>query len=71
VMSLYAMALMGTAPFGSLGAGAFATKFGPGAALAAGSFVSFIGAVLFWKKLKRFHFQARPIYIDKGIIPEM
>ena len=71
VMSLYAVALMGTAPFGSLGAGAFAAKFGAGAALAVASILCFIGAFLFWRKLGRFHLKAGPIYIEKGIIPEV
>jgi MFS family permease len=71
VMSLYAVALLGTAPLGSLSAGAFASKFGPGAALSVGSVVCLAGAIIFWKKLKRFHLQARPIYVDKGIIPEV
>ncbi len=62
VMSLYAVALMGTAPFGSLGAGAFAARFGPGAALVAGGVFCLGGAVLFWKKLRRFHLKAAPVY---------
>ncbi|MFH0754860.1 MAG: MFS transporter [Candidatus Omnitrophota bacterium] len=71
VMSLYAVALLGTAPIGSLSAGAFASKFSAGSALAAGSMVTLLGAILFWRKLKRFHLVARSIYIDKGIIPEI
>ncbi|MBF0331648.1 MAG: MFS transporter [Candidatus Omnitrophica bacterium] len=71
VMSLYAVALLGTAPLGSLSAGAFASKFGPGAALAVGSVVCLTGAIIFWSKLKSYHLKARPIYIDKGIISEI
>ncbi len=71
VMSLYAVALMGTAPFGSLGAGAFAARFGADAALVVASLLCFVGAVLFWRELGRFHLKARPIYIEKGIIPEV
>jgi MFS family permease len=71
VMSLYAVALMGAAPFGSLGAGAFAAKFGAGSALIVASILCFIGAVLFGRKLGRFHLKADPIYIEKGIVPEV
>ncbi len=71
VMSLYAVALMGAAPFGSLGVGAFATKFGADAALAVASILCFIGAFFFSRKLRRFHLKAAPIYIEKGIISEV
>ena len=71
VMSLYAVALMGAAPFGSLGAGAFAAKFGADAALIVASSLCFVGAVLFGRKLGRFHLKAGPIYIEKGIVPEV
>ena len=71
VMSLYAVALMGTAPFGSLGAGAVAARFGADASLIVSSVLCFIGAVLFGRKLRRFHLKARPVYIEKGIVPEV
>lgn len=71
VMSLYAVALMGIAPFGSLGAGAIAAKFGADVALVISSVLCFIGAFLFWRKLGRFHLKAGPIYIEKGIVPEV
>jgi MFS family permease len=71
VMSLYAVALMGTAPFGSLGAGAFAAKFGADAALAVASIFCFVGAYLFGRKLDRFHLKAGPVYLEKGILPEV
>jgi len=71
VMSLYAVALMGAAPLGSLGAGIFAAKLGADAALAVASIFCFVGAYLFWRKLDRFHLKAGPIYIEKGIVPEV
>ncbi len=71
VMSLYALALMGIAPFGSLGAGAFAAKFGADGALMIGSVISFAGAFFFWRKLERFHLKAGPVYLEKGIFPEV
>ncbi len=71
VMSLYAVALMGTAPFGSLGAGAFAARFGADAALVVASVFCFIGAYLFARKLERFHLKVADIYIEKGIVGEV
>ena len=71
VMSLYAVALMGTAPFGSLGAGAFAARFGADMALALASLFCFVGAFFFGRKLERFHLKAAPIYLEKGITPEV
>lgn len=53
VMSLYAMALMGTAPFASLGAGVLAAKFGADATFAVIGVVSFMGAFLFSRELGR------------------
>ncbi len=66
VMSLYAVAIMGTAPLGSIGAGALAAEFGPGAVLCAGGIISLIGALLFWKKLARFHLKAAALDVAKG-----
>jgi MFS family permease len=71
VMSLYALALMGTAPFGSLGAGILAAKFGAGMTIALASLISFIGAFLFWRKLGRYHLKAGPICVEKDIVPEV
>lgn len=62
VMSLYAVALMGTAPFASLGAGAFAARFGVDTAFALIGGLSFIGAVLFSRELERFRIAAGAIY---------
>jgi MFS family permease len=70
VMSFYTMAIMGTAPFGSLLAGWLAKVIGtPGTILAGGS-ACIIGALVFLRKLPELKKLVRPIYIKMGIIPE-
>jgi MFS family permease len=71
VMSFYTMAFMGTAPFGSLLAGAMASRFGAPHTLAFGGVVCVIGAFVFSGRLAEFRKIAHPIYIKLGIIPEI
>jgi MFS family permease len=70
VMSLFAMAFMGMAPFGSLIAGALAHKIGAGPTLFIGGIGCVIGGVLFAGKLPILRKMVHPIYVKKGIIPE-
>jgi MFS family permease len=71
MMSFYALAFMGMVPFGSLFAGILASKIGAPATLLIGGILCVIGAVLFAKKLPALREQIRPIYAEKGIIPEV
>lgn len=52
-MALYAMTVVGLGPFGSLGAGALAGKFGARAAVAAGGVVALLAAAAFAWSLRR------------------
>ena len=71
VMSFYTMAFMGTAPFGSLLAGSMAQRIGAPHTLLIGGSGCIIGAIWFYRALPRLRQFVRPIYKEKGIIPEM
>jgi len=71
VMSFYTMAFMGTAPFGSLLAGALASKVGAPNTLFIGGVACILGAILFMRKLPEIKRNIRPIYIRLGILPEI
>jgi MFS family permease len=71
VMSFYVMAFIGSAPFGSLLAGAFASKFGAPHTLLAGGILCVLGAVIFAGKLPALRKTIRPIYVKLGIIQEV
>jgi MFS family permease len=71
VMSFYTMAFMGTAPFGSLIAGSVADRIGAPNTLLAGGIGCVVGAALFYKALPRLRDFVRPIYREKGILPEI
>ena len=71
VMSFYTMAIMGTAPFGSLMAGGLAKLIGAPYTIMTGGIACIIGAVIFSKKLPELKKLVRPIYIKMGIIPEV
>lgn len=71
VMSLYVMAFMGTAPFGSFMAGTLASTIGaPYTVLSSGA-ICLIGAIIFYKNLPELRKHIRPVYVKKGIIPEV
>jgi MFS family permease len=70
VMSLYAMALMGMAPFGSLAGGSLAAKIGAPHTLIVGGALCILGSFIFAKKLTLVREMIRPIYIRKGILLE-
>jgi MFS family permease len=71
VMSFYTMAVMGTAPFGSLMAGALAKIIGAPWTMFAGGIATIIGALFFLRKLPELKAIVRPIYVKMGIIPEV
>jgi MFS family permease len=69
VMSLFAVALMGMMPFGSLLAGAVAKKIGVQDTLLAGALLFLIGALAFAGKLPRLSELLCPVYAKMGICP--
>lgn len=71
VMSFYAMAFQGVAPFGSLIAGAVASRIGAPHTLMIGGAMCITGAALFALQLPAMRKVIRPIYIERGIIPQV
>jgi MFS family permease len=71
VMSFYTMAFMGTAPFGSLLAGAVAHRIGAPHTLFFGGIGCILGALWFATTLPALRRDVRPIYVKIGILPEM
>ncbi|HUK43339.1 MAG TPA: MFS transporter [Candidatus Bathyarchaeia archaeon] len=71
VMSFYAMAFQGTAPFGSLIAGAAASRIGAPHTLLIGGSICVLGGLWFAHELPRIRAVVRPIYRELGIIPEV
>jgi MFS family permease len=68
VMSIYTMCFMGLAPFGSVVAGWLSTNMGLGkTVLASGAFAVVI-SVGFATKLRKIRQEARPVYIERGIL---
>jgi MFS family permease len=71
LMSLYAMAFAGMAPFGSLGAGVLSSHLGVQTTMALGGGICLIGAGLFSLQLPQLRALVRPIYRQKGILPSV
>ena len=71
VMSLYTMAFMGMAPFGSILGGALANHVGVQTTFLIGGIVCAGGAILFATKIRSMRPMLLPIYTRKGIIPEI
>jgi MFS family permease len=71
VMSFYSMAFMGTVPLGSLLAGSLVHLIGAPATVIAGGVCCMAGAGFFAARLKNLRQLIRPIYVQKGIIPEV
>ena len=71
VMSFYTMAIMGTAPFGSLMAGGLAKLIGTPVTIMIGGAASVLGGLFFLKKLPELKSIVRPVYIRMGILPEV
>jgi MFS family permease len=70
VMSLYTMAFMGMAPFGSLAGGSLAGRIGAPYTLIIAGTSCILGSFLFAKKLPLIRKMVRPIYIRKRILSE-
>lgn len=71
VMSFFSMAIQGVAPFGSLIAGATASRIGAPHTMMIGGAICICGAALFALQLPTLRKLVRPIYADIGIIPEL
>jgi len=71
VMSFYAMASLGMAPFGSLMAGAIAERVGVGYTLLGCGILIILTIVPFALQLSRLREMVRPIYQRLGILPEI
>lgn len=71
VMSFYSIAFQGVAPFGSLAAGAVASRIGAPYTLMIGGAICICGAGWFAMQLPAIRKLVRPIYIEIGIIPEV
>ena len=71
VMSFYVFAFAGIAPLGSLTTGTLAHKFGPVLVVACGGMLTLLAALYFLSRLSIVKKHLRPVYIEKGILPEM
>ena len=71
VMSFYSIAFQGVAPFGSLTAGAIASRIGAPHTLMIGGAICICGAGWFATQLPAIRRVVRPIYAQIGIIPEL
>jgi MFS family permease len=71
VMSFYSMALMGTTPIGNLLAGTIASGIGIPHTLFIGGTITVFSGILFELNRKSLRKYIRPIYIIKGILPQL
>jgi MFS family permease len=71
VMSLYTMAVMGMAPFGSILGGAVAHSIGVSRTFLIGGAICVLGGILFATRIPVLRPMVQPIYVRKGIIPEI
>ncbi len=71
VMSFYAVAVLGVAPFGSLLAGSVAARVGAPHTIMGGGLACIVGSLLFLRRLPGLRERIRPIYEQKGIIREV
>jgi MFS family permease len=69
VMSFYTIALLGSAPIGSLLSGALAARIGVQGTLITGGLSCIASALWFWKQLPAIRAVLRPRYIELGILP--
>jgi len=69
VMSLFIMAFIGVAPFGSLLAGSLASAIGAPYTLIIGGLLCIAGSAVFAVRLPYLRVLLRPIYAKKGILP--
>jgi MFS family permease len=70
VMSFYTIALLGSAPIGSLLSGSLAARIGVPATFVASGIACALAAGWFWRQLPEIRQAIRPRYAELGIIPE-
>lgn len=70
VMSIYTMAFIGTAPFGSLLAGGLASRIGAPNTLTIGGTLCILGSLIFASRLSSLKKMVHPIYARAGITSE-
>jgi MFS family permease len=68
VMSIYTMAFVGLAPFGSLLSGAIAAKIGTGETVLFSGLLTMVLAAAFASKLRAIREEVRPLYVERGIL---
>jgi MFS family permease len=68
VMSIYTMAFIGLAPFGSLLSGAIAAKIGTNETVLFSGLLTMVLAAAFASKLRAIREEVRPLYIERGIL---
>jgi MFS family permease len=68
VMSFYTMAFFGMTPFGSLLAGAAASRWGAPAAVRSGGVITLVAVLLFARRLPLLRAQAQPVLERLGIL---
>ncbi|HLQ27556.1 MAG TPA: MFS transporter [Acidiferrobacterales bacterium] len=71
VMSLFTMAFLGLAPFGSLLAGSLGEKIGVPTTLLLSGVLCLLAALWLFIQLPKLKREARPVYVAKGIIDEV
>jgi MFS family permease len=71
VMSLFTMAFVGMSPLGSLLAGWLAVRIGAPATIAFGGAMCVLVGLWFATRIPHLREIVRPIYVEKGIIPEV
>jgi MFS family permease len=71
LMGFYVVAVMGAAPLGSLAAGWLSDRIGPSTSVTLAGVACLIGALLFLLHLPSLRDLVHPIFVKKGILPEL
>ncbi|NLE64469.1 MAG: MFS transporter [Elusimicrobia bacterium] len=70
LMSLYGVCFLGVVPLGSLMAGVGGEVLGPRGTLLVSGGISIVAAFLYRTQLKRIRKIIRPVYVERGLLPE-
>lgn len=70
IMALYTTAILGMATLGSPLAGVIAGLAGATWTMTGGGIICILGAMIFWYNLPEMREKVRPVYVEKGILPE-
>jgi len=71
VMAFYSLSFLGMMPLGQLLAGVASRQVGPSWTVAVGGVLCIAAAIVFSRRLPTLRALVRPIYVRKGIIPEV